>query len=65
MESFLGTSPADKANHTPFGYPLVSEDNEKQTVLLNAMEMKQDGIFCDVTFLVRGQAFRAHRIVVG
>ena len=43
---------------------LVSDDQEKISILLSAYDIRNETTFCDVTFLVQGHLYRAHRIIV-
>ena len=38
--------------------------SEAQRCFQHMMDIRQDGAFCDVTFVVKGNEFRAHKVVV-
>ena len=43
---------------------ILSSDAEKSRVLVNFKELREDGAFCDITFVCQGKRFRAHRAIV-
>ncbi len=43
---------------------LIPSDQEKKAILASFDVMRKDFLFCDVTFMVQGILFRAHRVVV-
>ena len=43
---------------------ILSSDQEKSTVLITFKDLRNDGMFCDITFLCQGKEFRAHKVVV-
>ena len=44
---------------------LAPTDTEKKNILAFALELRNESTFCDVAFLVKGNLFRAHRVIVG
>lgn len=44
---------------------LTPSDSEKKSILAFAYELRTESTFCDVAFLVKGNLFRAHRVIVG
>ncbi len=46
------------------GQMITSDNIEKNSVLLNAFDAREDSIFCDVSFIVQGTIFRAHKVIV-
>jgi len=44
---------------------LTPTDSEKKSILAFAYELRTESTFCDVAFLVKGNLFRAHRVIVG
>ena len=52
------------ANLPPQDGQLLSSDQEKSRVLIMFKDLRNDGMFCDITFLCQGHEFRAHRVVV-
>lgn len=64
---FEGGSPGGEQPMETFNDPgtlIVSDDQEKMSVLLTACDIRDETTFCDVTFLVQGHLYRAHRIIV-
>jgi hypothetical protein len=43
---------------------IIPADNEKNSMISAFIEMRNEASFCDVSFLVQGSLFRAHRVVV-
>jgi len=43
---------------------ILSSDQEKSKVLIMFKDLRNDGMFCDITFLCQGKEFRAHKVVV-
>lgn len=43
---------------------LIPSDLEKKSILASFDSMRKDSLFCDVSFMVQGVLFRAHRVVV-
>jgi len=43
---------------------ILSSDQEKSKVLIMFKDLRNDGMFCDITFLCQGKEFHAHKVVV-
>lgn len=43
---------------------ILSSDGEKSRVLVTFKELRDDDMFCDITFVCQGKRFRAHRVIV-
>jgi hypothetical protein len=43
---------------------ILSSDQEKSKVLIVFKDLRNENMFCDVTFLCQGKEFRAHKVVV-
>jgi len=43
---------------------ILSSDQEKSKVLVMFKDLRNDAMFCDITFLCQGKEFRAHKVVV-
>ena len=75
---FTGEDPEGDADANGIGHPqdvdegppeaevaqLTPHFHEQAAILSFAMEMRNESSFCDVSFVVTGSIFRAHRVIV-
>ena len=48
----------------PIVVQLSPRNHEQTTILSFAMDMRNESSFCDISFVVNGSIFRAHRVIV-